>query len=209
MGSPAQPLSGPARGSAATIAQAFLRERTAELGLAAADLRDLVVTGESLSRHTGIRHVHLRQRIAGIEVVGSEVQLSIGADGSVLQLHSRLFAGLERPAGRREPALDAAAAMTAAARSLGLEAAGPFEPLEQDNGPQRPTLLGAGGIASSPIAARLVFQPACPIGLRLAWQLDFEQKDAPHLWRFTVDAQTGEILEREDYTSHGPDPGRG
>jgi hypothetical protein len=36
----------------------------------------------------------------------------------------------------------------------------------------------------------------------LAWQVDLEERSGEHLWRMTVDAATGEVLQQDDYTDH-------
>lgn len=201
LGSPMDPLTGPGAAEPAERALWFVGQRRQELGLSAADIQDLVVTGESLSAHTGVRHVFLRQRVGGIEVAGTEANLSIAPDGSVLVFGHSFFPGVVQAVRDGGPDIGAAQAAQAAARHLDLEPSAPLEVLEAEPGPERRTTLSGGGFASGTIAAKLVYQPVSSDEVRLAWQLDFEQQGAPHLWHIIVDARSGELLDRQDYTS--------
>src|SRR4051794_3755968 len=61
-------LTGPSQGDALDIALAYIRSRSADLGLTVDDLTDVVVTDRYVSRHNGVTHIYLRQRLDGIEV---------------------------------------------------------------------------------------------------------------------------------------------
>lgn len=200
-GSPARPLTTPAAGRAVDRAKHFVRDEAPRLGLSAPQVDDLLVTGESKSAHTGVSHVFLRQRLDGLEVVGADANLSVGADGAVLTFGHSLFPDVASTANRRAPALGAAEAVTAAAASVDLTLEG-LAIADARGGAEQETVLTEAGVASSPITAKLVFQPVGPRELRLAWQVDIEEASRPHLWRITVDAETGEVLNQEDYTSH-------
>ncbi|HXV95454.1 MAG TPA: M36 family metallopeptidase, partial [Gaiellaceae bacterium] len=56
-------------------------------------------------------------------------------------------------------------------------------------------------ISVEPIPARLGWQPT-KAGLRLAWQLTIDDSSGDSLWNATVDAATGELLARDDWTDH-------
>jgi extracellular elastinolytic metalloproteinase len=201
MGSPMEPLAGPSAAAPTERAQAFVRQRSGDLGLTATDVEDIFVTGESLSAHTGIRHVFLRQRVGGVEVAGADANLSIAPDGSVLVFGHSFFPGVVAAIRPGDAAIDAVQAAEATARHLGLEPAARPEVLHTEPGPERRSILGSGGFASGTIAAKLVYQPVSSDEVRLAWQLEFEQQGAPHLWHLIVDARSGELLDRQDYTS--------
>ncbi len=200
-GSPARPLTTPAAGRALDRARHFVRDEAPRLGLSAAQVDDLLVTGESKSAHTGVSHVFLRQRLEGLEVVGADANLSVGADGAVLTFGHSWFPDVASTTNRRAPALSATEAVTAAATHVDLTLEG-LAIADARGGVEQDTVLTEAGVASSPITAKLVFQPVGPRELRLAWQVDIEEASRPHLWRITVDAETGEVLNQEDYTSH-------
>lgn len=212
-GSPAKPLTGPAAGRPVDIAKEYTRTHGKEVDLTAPDVADLVVTGETRSDHTGITHVYLRQRRGGIEIFGADSNFNIAANGSILSFGTSFLPEIEKGINRSSPVIGAVAAANAAAANVGLEVTEPLEPIEVKVGPEQETVLTAGGIASSPIVAKLVYQPVAFDALRLAWQIDLDETSGQHLWRMTVDAETGEVLNKEDYVMSDnwdvPSQGRG
>ena len=89
-------LTGPNQGDALDIALAYLQQASENLGLAAGDLADLAVTDRYTTRHNGVTHVYLRQRLGGIEVFGANVNINIAADGSVISMGEALIPGLSK-----------------------------------------------------------------------------------------------------------------
>jgi len=161
---------------------------------------DLVTTDAHVDSR-GTSYVYLRQAVAGIEVVGSEV--SIGMDASGRVFHA---AGLERveqaPAGAVATAVvsatDAAAAL---ARHNGL-GSGLFSVVDYGGGAEQRATLSEGGVALEPVQARLVWHRGDGRGLRLAWEVQLYQLDALHCWLGYVDAQTGEVIAQMDLVVH-------
>jgi extracellular elastinolytic metalloproteinase len=200
-GSPARPLTAAAHGSPVDRAKDYVRAHGRQWGLTEADVLDLAVTGESRSAHTGISHVFLRQRIDGIEVFGADANVNVAADGRVLSVGYSFLPDVAPAVNRSTPALGAAAAAEAAARHVGLDPEA-LMATEARAGPEQETILTDGGIATGPITVKLVYQPVDARELRLAWQVDLEERSGQHLWRMTVDAETGEVLNQEDYTMH-------
>ena len=63
------------------------------------------------------------------------------------------------------------------------------------------TVLSGGGISREPIEATLGWKPTAS-GLRLAWRTVIDESDDAHLWNAAVDAKTGALLSKDDWTSH-------
>jgi extracellular elastinolytic metalloproteinase len=198
-GSPAKPLTGPSAGRPSEVALEYLRANGKDADLAETDLTDVILTSETKTAHNGITHVYLRQRVQGIEVFGAESNFNVGADGAVLSFGTSFLPDVELNINRSSPILGAAAAVLAAAAHVGLVPSEPVQPVDVKPGPDQETILTTGGIASSPIAAKLVYQPVQITELRLAWQVDIDEVSGQHLWRMTVDAETGEVLNQEDW----------
>jgi extracellular elastinolytic metalloproteinase len=198
-GSPGRPLTGPAAGRPVDLAVQYIREHGKDADLAPEDSADLTVTSETKSVRTGISQVYLRQRVHMLEVFGADSNFNIGRDGAVLSYGTSFLPDVAQSVNRTSPVLSAAAAATAAAAHVGLVPSEPLSVVEVKGGPEQETILSAAGIANSPIAAKLVYQPVDPSDLRLSWQVDIDEKSGQHLWRMTVDAESGEVLHQEDY----------
>jgi hypothetical protein len=198
-GSPRRPLTGPGGGRAADVSKNYIREHGEQAGLSPDDVADLLVTSETKSRHSGITHVYLRQRVDGREVFGADSNFNVGPDGALLSFGTSFLPGVRESVNRTSPEIGAAAAAAAAAAHVGLVPTQPFSAIESKDGVEQETVLTEGGIASTPIVAKLVYQPVDPADVRLAWQVDIDEASRQHLWRITVDAGTGEVLNQEDY----------
>src|SRR5262245_55518892 len=63
-------LTAPAAGDALDIALGYLRGSPERAGLVAADLDGFRLSDRTRTRHNGLTHLYLRQRLAGIEGLG-------------------------------------------------------------------------------------------------------------------------------------------
>ena len=192
-------LTGPNQGDALDIALAYVQKAGESRGLASGDLADLMVTDRYTTDHNGITHVYLRQRLAGIEVFGANVNVNIAADGSVISMGEALIPGLAKAVNTDAPLLSAAQAVEAAAASLGLKLSQPLEVMESAGGADQAVLFSDAGISLEPIPAKLVYQPMADGTVRLAWNVAIYQLDALHWWDMRVDAQEGKVLDQFDY----------
>jgi extracellular elastinolytic metalloproteinase len=191
-----------AGGEPLDIALSYLSENAAEVGVTPADLDDLVVTSIVPSRHNGVTHVNLNQRFRDLEVFGGHVTVSVGPGGKVVFAAGSPVRGLGTSASA-EAELGATEAVAAAAEGLDLEEPENLRVLNRSGGK---TVVSRGGISEAPIPARLGWQPTDD-GLRLAWQVTIDDSASVDLWNAAVDAQTGELLDAANWTSHAsPNP---
>jgi uncharacterized repeat protein (TIGR01451 family) len=195
-------LTGPNLGDPLEIALTYLGQAGVSLGLAEADLADLVVTDRYTSRHNGVTHLYLRQTYAGIQVYNATVNANIAADGSVISLNQALIPSLGKAVNTTTPKLSAADAVHAAAASLGLALSEPLELLETQGGADQAVLLSDGGISLEQIPAKLVYQPMADGSVRLAWNVSIYQLDALHWWDMRIDALDGQVLDQSDLVIH-------
>lgn len=180
------------------VAVRHVRAHHAELGLGAGDVSELAVSDAYRSPHNGITHVYLEQRIGGLQVRGSAMTVNVTSEGEVLHLASRFKSDI-REAASGAVALDPHDALRRAAEQLDLGPVVRVRTLRPAVGSERATVLSDAGIALSPIPARLVYQSDADGDLRLAWNLEIEEVSERHWWNVTVDAVTGELLDRIDY----------
>ncbi|MFP5353341.1 MAG: M36 family metallopeptidase [Actinomycetota bacterium] len=182
---------------AINVAVRHLRRNHAALGLGAADVSKLAVSDAYRSAHNGVTHVYLEQLIGGIAVRGSAMTVNVTSDGEVLHLGSRFMSGINEVASGGM-VLSAEQALRKAAARLGLGPVSDVRTLEPPAGAERATVLSDSGIALSSIPARLVYQPSGD-ELRLAWNLEIEEISEKHWWNVSIDATTGELLDKLDY----------
>lgn len=200
---PANPifLTGPNEGAPNEIAASYLRAHPADYGVRAMDLSDLAVASSYTDRHNGVTHVNLAQRYKNLEVFDATATVNIARDGSVIFVGDTLLSGLSDNKASGDASLDAVDAVHAAADALDL--ADPENPrvMSRSGGAAQRTVVSGSGISDQPIPAKLGWQQTDD-GLRLAWQLVIDDSSDTHLWNATIDAETGKLLNADDWTTH-------
>ncbi len=78
--------------------QEFLNENFDELGLTAQDVASFTVTDKVYTRKTGVWHVHVAQTVNQLPVINGVANVTIGPDGKVVAIASRLVAHVQRKA---------------------------------------------------------------------------------------------------------------
>lgn len=167
-------------GDVEEMALAFVRGELDLLGLTSGDLDDLEVTSFVPSRTSGLYHLYLRQRHAGIPVYNGQLQVNLRGDGRVLSLHNQFLPDLARAANRTEPAIGVAAAVGSVASHLGARAE---------------------GLVAHADTARLMYLPIRAGEARLVWNFQVETADRQHWYDVTVDAEDGRVWTRYDWVA--------
>ena len=186
---------------AVAIALEYASENADELGVGTADVADLFVTSSVPSRASGVTHVNLNQRFRGLEVFGGNTTVSVARDGRVIFASGAFVSGLAAASGEAD--LSATEAVEAAAEELDLAEPSGLRVLSSSDDE---AVVSRGGISDEAIPAKLGWQ-ATKNGLRLAWQVTIDDSTAVDLWNAAVDAETGELLDVANWTSHGsPNP---
>src|SRR6056297_1632919 len=135
-----------AQSAAFTTALDHLEASSTALGLSPADLGDVAVTDEYVSRHSGVTHLYLRQKVNGIEVYNGRISAHVAQNGRVAGVHSTFVPNAISRASASAPSLSAEAAVQAAAAHLGLSITGSLSTLEPADERNR-ALLADGGIS--------------------------------------------------------------
>jgi hypothetical protein len=189
-GSPIGYLSGPAAGDPLDIALNYLRRNRQSLGLTDEDLADVVVKDRYVTRHNGVTHIYLRQRLGGIELFNGDININIDRDGRVINLGNRFVPDLKNSITANAVSLSPIEAVNRAAQHLGLTVTEPFAPRRSIGGPAQEILLSSGGISLEDIPVKLMYQPL-HTKARLAWDMVIRLKNGQNGWSLRVYAGTG------------------
>ena len=197
--SPIGTPSAPSKADPLDISLDHLERNRAALGFGAADFDEIVVRNRYRTEKSGLTHLYLRQQVGGIDVEGADLVAAIDRDGRMLSQGDRLVRGLLGRIEKREPEISADAAVRAAAGHLGLVAPTSLQIRSAAGGVERRVVFEPSGISRDEIPAKLVFVVTEAGPIRIAWNLVIRMPDGRHWWNLFVDAETGEILEREDW----------
>ncbi len=197
--------SGPSAAPAQEIALAHLRDAAGELGLEASDVADVAVTDLVPSAHNGVTHVYLRQRVNGLEIDGAEMGIHIDRLGRIFHRTGAFVrAAGDRAAATPElPALSPDMAVRAAARELGLRGRdADLALVDSVGGFDLRTVYSSPKLSEEEIPVRLrYFRTPESDRLTLAWNLNLKVTGASDWLDLWVDAATGAIVSRVNWTA--------
>ncbi|WP_400193322.1 M36 family metallopeptidase [Hymenobacter sp. B81] len=186
-----------------TKALAHLDAQRAKSGLSATDLLSPAVTSQYTDAHNGVTHVYLRQRVLGLEVYGAVADVHLDRNGRVAAANNSFVSHAAAAARTASPTLSAEQGIAAAARALNAAQPAGLQRLGSGT-PATGLEFNDGGISYTPIRAKLMYLPQPDGSLALVWDVELSPKGTSHYWSARVDAQTGELLDRHDYTVHEP-----
>jgi hypothetical protein len=188
---------------AETLAVEYARQQRTLLRLTAQDLRHFEVTDRVFSRLTGATHIYLRQTSRGIPLYNGQLQVNINRDGRILSVHNAFHPDLAaRTQGREAPALSPPQALRIAAESLGLDFV-EVRVLTPPEGERRRSRLLAPALSRRDIDVELFWLTVSRNEVQLVWNFQVETPDGDHFYDFNVDAVSGKIWTRFDWTADG------
>jgi extracellular elastinolytic metalloproteinase len=167
-------------------------------GLSAADVANPLVTSTTFDAGTGVTHTYLQQRVNGLVVFNATGAVHTDKDGKILFAIQDFVPDAAKLAPSPTPALTPEQAVTAAAVALGLPRPVGLR-LLTDARVADGLLYNNGGISETAIPVRLLYARVNG-KLVLAWNVTIAQLDQQHYWNARVDAQTGRLVDQNDYT---------
>ncbi len=185
------------------FADSFLHSTAANHELTEADLSDHIITHQHVSSTSGVHHFYYRQRHQGIEVQTANASIHILPSGQLLRSHNSFVSDLaSKIVGSNEPTISAQQAVLAVAEQMEYTLSASLEVLEDNGGADRQMKFTNAGISHEDIPVKLMYQPLTDGTLKLVWNLSIDATAEPNWWEFRVDAATGEILDRTNWTVH-------
>lgn len=196
-------LSGPQAGAdPLDVARDFLAANRKLLGLTAADVANPVALTVRDSGPTGYDHVYMQQTHAGLIVYGAVNNMSISPLGQVLTLGNSFMSDVAGRLNTLVPGIAAQTAIAAVAANLGQSLTEELEWLAGDGGPSQHAIFSGGGISRDDIEVKLAILPMDDATARLVWNVNVNMAATPDWFDLTVDAATGEVLTRYNWTAY-------
>jgi len=192
------------------IATSTLQENLQKFKLEERDIEDFEITHEHTSSLSSIQHIYIRQTIDFIPVFQAVGGIHIDANGNTIAFDNQFIGSAYTKINTSIPTLTAIEAVNSAADQLEYDITNPITILENQGGPIQSMILSRGGISLENIPAQLMYQPLEDGSLRLSWDISILEISAENWWSIRVDAITGEILHKYNWTlqcSFGHDDG--
>lgn len=166
-------------------------------GLKATDVADVLVTNSYTDASTGITHTYLQQRINGLVVFNATGAVHTDKAGKVIFAAQDFVANATARAAAPTPALTPAQAVVAASVSLGLPRPVGLRTVVEARAADG-MKFNNGGISELDIPVRLMYTRQND-KLVLVWEVTIAQLDQQHHWSARIDAQTGQLVDKNDY----------
>lgn len=179
------------------VARAFINGNIDVLGLTANDLRGMKITDvvESIS---GVTHFYFEQNLQGVPVYNGQMQVHVTKAGEISMVNNDFIPNLASSVKTMTPAINAQAAVSAAARELNVPLSADPAVMESLADAQSSVIIAQAQLSPDPIKASLVLVPVTPGNVTLAWNFQFKMD---HAWPdVTIDAETGALLTSFDLT---------
>jgi extracellular elastinolytic metalloproteinase len=166
-------------------------------GLKATDVADVLVTNSYTDASTGITHTYLQQRVNGLAVFNATGAVHTDKTGKVIFSAQDFVVNATARAAAPTPALTPAQAVVAASVSLNLPRPVGLRTVVEARAADG-MVFNNGGISEEDIPVRLMYTRQND-KLVLVWEVTIAQLDQQHRWSARIDAQTGQLVDKNDY----------
>ena len=175
----------------------FATKARAQGRLTAADVANPTVTSSYFDASTNLTHTYLQQRVNGLTVFNANGAVHTDQSGKVVFFNQDFVADAAAIAASATPALSPEQAVGFAAKGLGLPTPVGLQRVAEARAADG-IKFNKGGISEENIPVRLMY---LRVGekLVLVWNVTIAQLDQQHHWNARIDAQTGRLLDRNDY----------
>jgi len=185
--------------SKADLANAYVVEQQEAWQLTPEDIEELVISDQYESKHNGVTHVYLSQYYKGIPVYNAIQSLAVTKTGKVLSAgQTRFVNNLNQKVNSNRPGISALDAISKLFNNVEKRAM-TVKPKELRTEGST-TFFAPEGIAKQEISVRLVYEQMSNGELLLAYQIKLDQLETSDWWNARVDAKTGEILAKDNFT---------
>ena len=191
---PGLALSAPFPGIPEVAARAFLRANATLFGLTPREV-DRLRHASTIPGANGWSHVHFAQMMAGLDVFGAVISVTLGPDNAAISAGGSLYGQLDL---RVAPTVSAVEAVARAARDVYPDRVFTGVQVETSDGVDQRTVLDRAEFAR-PIEARLVVFPTQD-SARLAWETRIAEPNLYTDYLVLVDAADGSFLYRQNLT---------
>ncbi|MGH1339333.1 MAG: T9SS-dependent M36 family metallopeptidase [Aureispira sp.] len=179
--------------------QAFLDQEHKGLSLERSDVNSWIISSQHRSKQSGVTHVYIQQTHQGIPLFNGVANFAL-KDGKVVSMGNRLVPQIANKAGQQQATVSPQRAIELAATALNLPSPQALEVVSVIDAHRFE--YGKSNISLEDIPVQLLYWLDANEELQLVWDLSIYQLDAQHWWSVRIDAQTGALLDKNDWVLH-------
>jgi extracellular elastinolytic metalloproteinase len=183
-----------------SVAQKHIQQKANEWHLLSSDVADIAISDAYRTEGLGVTHIYVTQRYKGLEIYNAQINLTTLPNGELADATNRFFSDVATLINTTTPDIAPEQALQLVANHIGLAAKSTtFKSIKENN----ILVFDKANLARRDITAKLCFFPTTTNGkIRLAWNITIDAINGTDYWDICVDAVTGDILQKNTWTSH-------
>ena len=185
---------------AITAAKQFLKKSQEKWHLTEADIADIAISSIHTSKHNGVTHIYFQQQYEGIKIYNALNTINVLPNGEVLHSSNRFLPQIATKVNATKTRINPETAIQKAALYLDIKEAINFSGKESQG--RNSFVYKNTNISNSDIKVEPIYQLMDDGKLHLAWQLAIDMKEKADYWNIRIDALTGKILNKNNWTTH-------
>ncbi len=185
---------------AISAAKQFLKENITNWQLTEADISDISIESILTSKHNGVTHIYFNQQYQGIKIFNALSTVNVLPNGEILQASNRFLPKIATLVNTTQTRINPEVAIRSAALHLEIKEVANLTNKVSEG--RNKTIYKNTNISNSNIAVEPIYQLMADGKLHLAWQLAIDMTQKSDYWNVRVDAQTGEIISKNNWTTH-------
>ena len=167
------------------------------------DVSNWIITSEHVSSTSGVHHIYYRQTVNDIEIYGAEASIHIASTGEVVSKNNNFISDVSNKVkGGKSPSITPLQAVAAAAGHSKYRITENLKVLDIIDVKKQEYIISKGGISSTDIPVKLMYQQNKQGDVVLVWSLAIDDVQGRNYFNYKVDAQTGEVIDKIDWQSH-------
>ena len=181
------------------LVQSYMLENKSQWKLSDSDIYNWTISDYYSNEKTGTTYLYVLQQVNGIRIFNAVSSISI-KDGKVKSFAKRLHPDASSLINTDQPSVSPVLAIQKTAEHLGLKM-NEVPKLILTKKSENRTYYSSPGLSNDNIRVELVYQ-SYQKSLRLAWDVNVHLIDGSHWWNVRIDAVTGDVLQKNDWTKH-------
>lgn len=176
-----------------------VEQKAPQWGLNETDTKNMLVSDMYQTKHNGVTHIYFQQSVDNIPVYNAIIGVHVDKNGKAHTLGHRFVDNLHQKITSSSKAITPADAVLSAAKHIGIEAAS-VKTKSQTEDVDANIFLGS-NISRSDITVKPMYVVSNG-KVRLSFDLSIDDLRNSDYWNIRVDAATGEVLDKNNYTTY-------
>lgn len=185
---------------AINAAKQYLSENTTKWQLTEADIADIAIENIFTSKHNGVTHIYFNQQYQGIKIFNALSTVNVLPNGEILHASNRFLPNISTLVNTTQARINPEVAIRSAALHLEIKTAANLNNKVSEG--RNKVVYTNTNISNSDISVEPIYQLMEDGKLHLAWQLAIDMTEKSDYWNVRVDAQTGAVISKNNWTTH-------